>query len=194
MTREEDRRHRVFIALPVQFPATDEFVMLAKTLEKNVRSLKVVSSEQYHITLKFLGHIDDEKLSSMKGDFDAIPLPSSPLPYRIKGTGAFPGLKNPSVFWCGIETDIHSIRKIHNDVETLSEKHGFAREKRGFTPHLTIARIKHKSSVPHDLIDFFQKHGSTHYGESAFNHISIYESSLTPRGPVYGTIAAREFR
>ncbi|MBN1533972.1 MAG: RNA 2',3'-cyclic phosphodiesterase [Spirochaetes bacterium] len=187
-------RRRLFFALPASFTAPESFRKIESAMEDERRSLKIVRPEHFHITVKFLGPVEEPVFLRLKEGFERAPLPLSPIEYRIAGTGAFPSLQRPSVLWCGILTDIGLLREMQDSIERLCQQLGFERERRAFTPHLTIARVREKARLSEGLLGLLRSHGETLFAESRFDGIVLFESLLTPKGPLYRRTAARDFR
>jgi 2'-5' RNA ligase len=182
---------RIFFALPAALKAVDKLAEFQEIMQQNSRGLKIVPVENYHITLKFLGQVDEKVWKSIIADFSSVSLATKPVPYKLKGTGAFPGLKRPSVLWLGIDVDVKCISEIQAVIENLSHQYGFAPEKRGFTPHLTVARIKWKDPLQENIRDYFSRNAETFYAESEFDRVVLFESALTTKGPVYTALTTR---
>jgi RNA 2',3'-cyclic 3'-phosphodiesterase len=190
----EEKRRRLFFALPVTFTAGEEFHELESAMEEERRSLKIVLPKHYHITVKFLGPVEETVFLRLGEEFGKAVLPGSPVEYRLAGSGAFPNLQRPAVLWCGIHGDIEILREMLNSIETMCERFGFARERRAFTPHLTIARVRERARLSAGITGIIKRHVETVFGESRFDRIVLFESNLTPKGPVYTEAITREFR
>ncbi|MFW5987519.1 MAG: RNA 2',3'-cyclic phosphodiesterase, partial [Methanohalophilus sp.] len=104
----------------------------------------------------------------------------------IKGAGVFPNFKSPRVLWLGMEGDFDPL---HKQVEFYLEKEGFEPDKREFTAHATIARIKH---IPRSNMEQFasivEELEDAEFGKFTVDNFRLKKSILTPEGPVYETL------
>jgi 2'-5' RNA ligase len=173
---------RAFIAIDLP----NEFHAKISDIQSKLcfQGLRLVDPNLVHITLKFLGDVDVAQLSEINNALDN--LFCSSFESHVCGVNVFPGIKSPRIVWIGANGDYSCIYK---QVESSMYKIGFKKESRKFTPHATIARVKHLSSsqskelasVIGDLWDFDV--GSMHV-----DTIKLKKSTLTPQGPIYETL------
>lgn len=188
MTTDLPGKLRIFIALPVDDPEK-RLGAVHEALDRNERVLKTVAPENYHITLKFLGAMDPAAFTRLHDNFARLVPPVPPVSYSLKGLGAFPDPRRARVIWCGIEADGKSIALLFDAIEELCGRHGFPRETRSFTPHLTLARARRDARIPAGLANFLNDSRDTLYGASRFDRIVLYTSDLTEDGPVYTAVS-----
>ena len=136
-----------------------------------------VKKENLHVTLKFLGEVEDEKVSEIKNLISGIKI--KPFESEAFGTGAFPNMKNPKVLWVGISKGNEEIKKIMFSLDEVFSKLGFKKEGRDYTPHITVARLKEKT-----LLEKPQKT----YGKFLVDGIKLFQSILKTEGAVYKEI------
>ncbi len=148
--------------------------------------VKWVHSKKIHITLKFLGEIDENKIVEIEDAIQKVASQYRPFQLSVEGWGGFPNLHKPRVFWTGIQQGKEHLITIAKDLETYLEPLGFEREKRSFSPHITIGRVKSLSGI-HKLTETMEKQ---QFQKTAFEvkQIEFIKSELTPRGPVYTSI------
>jgi RNA 2',3'-cyclic 3'-phosphodiesterase len=139
--------------------------------------------EGLHITLKFLGEVESKELDKVAEAVAQAAREIKPFELTITGTGGFPNLKSPRVFWVGIEEPTGMLLKLQAQIESEFTAMGFAREDRPFSPHLTIGRVKEPKGVS-DICCELQK---TTLGPMSFmaNELIVMRSDLRPDGPVY---------
>lgn len=181
---------RLFIALPIDRELYPALQPVYEFFRSHDTILKAVSPEHYHITVKFLGECDGNIANAIESTFLEIPIPSGDIPIVLTGMGAFPDIKRPNVIWAGLETDAERISLLHKCVERYAANFRFKEEKRGYTPHLTLARVKSGRKISGDLLKFVEKNRNMRFGESAFRRLSLFSSKLTPDGPVYTELKA----
>ena len=183
---------RLFIALPVEQDKT-LLEPANRIFKKHPEELKIVEPCNYHITLKFLGNTDNERIKEIINAFQKIDTPAISVPWTLKGIGAFPSEKKPSIIWCGIETQTDIINNLFHYIEKFARQFGFKKEERNFTPHLTLARIRKKINICEEIKTFIVQNNQTIYGSHQFNRIELYESTLTSQGAVYSIIETNTF-
>lgn len=183
------KSRRLFIALPVDdCELTEPLSGIFRDLDKYDGILKTVSNINLHITMKFLGDVDEENISRMLESFSSLE-GSGRIEYTLSGIGCFPSLSAPSVIWAGIECDMKKISGLFSLVEEFCGSFGFEKETRRFTPHLTVARVRRGKDAPSGLKDFIRKNKERVYGESVFDRLVLFESKLDKTGPEYTNLA-----
>jgi len=103
---------------------------------------RLVGQEKIHLTLKFLGHVADDRLDSVKQALQPIRKKHAPFELSTSGFGAFPSAKNARILWAGVEEGSEHLRTIAEEVENLLDPAGFQRENRPYVPHLTLGRTR----------------------------------------------------
>ncbi len=176
---------RLFIALDIEPEAVERLRPALDFLSRYQSILKTVEPENFHITLKFLGECGAGLAGDVERGFAALEPPCGAVPYELKGLGSFPRIDHASVLWCGVRADEAVIRDIFGAIERFTTALGFPSDKRGFTPHVTLARVRKGMKVTAPVADFVKTNAEAGYGTSEFGSITLYSSLLTPRGPVY---------
>jgi len=134
-----------------------------------------------HVTMKFLGEIEESRLSVIGEAVRAVAAETPVFPLTVAGTGTFPPLsRHPRVLWIGLE-DSPALLDLQGRLENALEALGFPRELRPFHPHLTAARIK-SAEVPRTLLDRFGKDDGALFGDMEVREIVVYQSILRPGG------------
>jgi RNA 2',3'-cyclic 3'-phosphodiesterase len=155
-------------------------------------NMRWVDSNHFHITLFFLGETLDEQIPSIISKIEQSVTGISSFDLVLKGFGVFPAAMNPNVLWLGIEKN-EELLKLKSSIDKVLEPFGFKAEKRKFTPHLTIARVKeveNKNLINDSLINF----KDVLIGQVRIDKLVFFESSLTPNGPVYNKLSEFHFR
>ena len=179
---------RIFIALPAD-DAKERLRGVYETLNENVRHLKNVAPVNYHITLKFLGAMEPGAFSLLHDDFARLRSAAGPVDYTLRGLGAFPDTRRARVIWCGIDAERERIAALYEMIENLCGNHGFPRDDRAFTPHLTLARARRDARMPAKLADYLVKNRDTVYGSSRFDRLVLFKSDPGRDGPVYTAVS-----
>lgn len=170
---------RCFIAVDIPDSLKEKIAVIQKEID--LPELKLVEKENLHITIKFLGEIDDEKVEGVKDILNSIDFPKFKI--KLKGVGCFPNEKYIRVIWIGCLSNafVALAKYIGNSLSTI----GFQKET-NYIPHLTIARVKKRPSIT--LFSFLERHKTTEIGNFLVEKIFLKKSTLTPKGPIYEDI------
>lgn len=146
--------------------------------------LKFVNPELVHITLKFLGNVDESRIPSLSAALDSITC--EPFEATLSGIGVFPKPSNPKVLWLGA---IGNFKVLHDDVEHLLEPFKFEKDEREFTAHATLARVKFlQKEQKNTFINTLKELRDIEIGTMRVNRVLFMKSTLTPKGPIYETL------
>ena len=147
--------------------------------QKQERSVKYVSRENLHVTMKFLGDLDNGSVEKLSKDLEGVQSPPSDL--RAEGAGAFPNVFFPNVLWVGIR-DGGALGNLFYEIEDRAAALGVEKETKKFHPHVTIARLKGKADA--GLVELV-KNCRKYFGSFTAESFVLMKSELTPEGPVY---------
>jgi 2'-5' RNA ligase len=179
---------RTFIAIDISseiLRKIDEITSFLKT-QTPPDTLKWVAIQNLHLTLKFLGEISADQVNNIKSltasalkDFKAFNM-------SIEGLGMYPNPNKVRVVWLGCKNGQSLIRAYEILDRTLASG-GIEREKRSFSPHLTIGRVRRgiHPSVVKQIGETLSQFRIDHLGSFQVSHIRLYQSTLTPSGPIY---------
>jgi 2'-5' RNA ligase len=176
---------RAFIAVEVS-PALREKIDAALQPLKRLHSgIRWVETENLHLTLRFLGEIEDEQVRTleelMQARFRGATAPS----VRLAGIGRFPeGGSNPRVLWVGVHGDIHLVRSLWERAQTCAKELGLGEDDHAFTPHITIGRVKTRDNIDRVLKEL-QLLKSAEFGSQTFDPVVLFQSVLSRAGPAY---------
>jgi 2'-5' RNA ligase len=149
-----------------------------------------VRPENFHVTLKFIGEVSPGKLDAIRGALSAI-RSHAPVEIKFRGLGFFPHEQHPSVLWAGLAASAN-LPSLAGDIDGALETQGIARERRPFTPHLTLARIE-PPGLHEELRGAIQKSGAREFGAFQTREFHLIESKLKPTGAEYTTLASYPF-
>ncbi len=133
---------RSFIAVEIDSGTKKEITRVVAEFKKSEADVKWVTENQMHLTLKFLGSIDEIKIPEIQKSLNTVCANNGRFSISLDEIGAFPGLKRPKILWVGLNTGAENLKKIHAEIETCLEKTGIEKENRAYRPHLTIGRIR----------------------------------------------------
>jgi 2'-5' RNA ligase len=169
---------RAFLGLELSKEIRDQLNVAQDTLRTCSARMTFVAPENIHITVKFLGDVDDRLLPKVMEAVRQIPF--APFPVRVEDV-TLNNPKRPFTIWCSIN-DMGKCNEIFRLVEDKLAPLGFARENRRFVPHATLARIKEPDPSLFKIIGTFK---GKSYGNCTISGIRLRKSTLTPRGPLY---------
>lgn len=147
-------------------------------------SVRWVRRDQLHLTLRFLGETAVSHLPAIQQGLDQIATRHAPLALSLGQLGCFPGCSRPRVFWVGLEGELERLHALQQEIEGLVNQLGWAREKRPFSPHLTLGRSKDGRSPQEAAWRGAVTAGQTQMQLAA---VALVESELHPSGAVYTT-------
>jgi 2'-5' RNA ligase len=177
---------RSFIAFDLNAESVLKKMAEVQTLLlKTGADLKPVQPQNIHVTLRFLGNISAEAVEKIFDEMKKTQF--MPFDIRIHGLGAFPNVKYPRVVWAGIKEGANELRSIFSQLEPRLRSLGFAPDPKGFSPHLTIARVR-SGRNRNDLAQCINDNGDYDFGIVRGDCLKLKESDLTPRGPIYSTL------
>jgi 2'-5' RNA ligase len=160
---------------------TDMQSLLAKT----GADLKIVEPKNIHITVRFLGNINANTAEKIFEEMKKTQF--VPFDAKIRGAGAFPNLRYPRVLWVGITEGADQLRGIFEQLEPRLRSLGFSPDPKGFSPHLTIARVRSGRNKA-ELAKFLTENASYEFGTVRAECLRLKRSDLTPKGPIYSTL------
>lgn len=146
--------------------------------------------EQTHVTLKFLGETPDHRLDAV-GDAVARAVDDADVdPFEVEygDLGVFPSLDYISVIWVGVRRGDLELAHLHDAVERETTALGYDPEDHDFTPHATIARVRHGGGKEHVQSVVLEEEPTV--GTTTVDEVHLTESTLTDDGPVYETVRA----
>ncbi len=167
---------RLFVAIDFPEAVRDRLA----TLAGGVPGARWVPSEQFHLTLRFIGEVDHGQLDDIVEALAGIE--AREFPVRIKGVGHFPPRGAPRVLWAGIE-DGDGPARLHGKIEAALARLGVAPDRRKFFPHVTLARLR---DAPLGRVrDFLARHADFASEPVAVSAFHLYSSLLGAGGAVH---------
>ncbi len=177
---------RTFIAINI--PSSPDLHDLYHDLCLNLKGIDIKYPEinNLHITLAFLGETSSEQIKMIGSGLETITIESGAIELDLHGLGVFKNVHNPQVLWVGIKTN-DALKQLWVLVNQVIEQHGFKPDERGFSPHLTVGRIK-KTYPSHNLLQFIRKYENASLGHLLIKEFVFYQSILKQEGPIYKPI------
>jgi 2'-5' RNA ligase len=181
---------RTFFAIELPTLTLEQIAKELYDLKNSIpKNIKWVPIDSMHITIKFIGEFNPKYQSSIQKDLQSHLIGLGEIKLSFGKIGVFPNLRNPRVVWLGLNVPRQLI-KLARIVNLVTHNYGFPQEKRNFSPHLTIGRIRNNvSSSERELIgQMIANYRFKEIEPFSTNRVSFIKSSLTPKGPVYSTL------
>lgn len=176
---------RVFLCIEINKPEIiTKFLQFQEDLKNTDARIKFVETENIHFTLKFLGNVEptiiDEIFLIMKK------VPFSVFSMSFETVGSFPSSR-PRVVWIGISEGRNELSSLTSFLNQNLKVLGFKSEKRKFSPHITIGRVKFVKDR-NSLMNILEKWKNRSFGRMEVRSFQLKKSILTPKGPIYTTL------
>jgi len=179
-------RIRSFVAVDLDEPnVRDRIITAQKGLDQTRAQLKLVNPEIMHLTLRFLGEIPQTTVELVKEAMQGLRF--SPFEVEFSGLGAFPSPNRINVIWVGITRGQEQLNEIFRQLEPKLRQIGLPPDEKGFSPHLTIARVKSALNKA-AIAEYVTTMREQDFGKMPVRAVRLKKSNLTPRGPIYITI------
>lgn len=133
---------RTFIALELDGSLQRYLGEIIRRMAQELPDLRWVDPAGIHLTLAFLGALNDERLAEAMRATERAAREVSPFEYRLARSGLFGSARQPRVIWIGIDEPSGNLQLLHKQLNLELVQHGFEVDTRPFSPHLTLARIK----------------------------------------------------
>jgi 2'-5' RNA ligase len=183
-------RTRTFIAVDIGEEIRNNAIALHQSLAKTGASVKWVTADSMHITLLFLGEVDDRSLHAVCRAVKVVAASEPPFTMHVSGVGAFPTLRRPKIAWAGILEGSEQLKRLHGKLEEKMLDLGcYRKEERDYTPHLTMGRVKSETDGS-ALAPELTKRQAWEGGKTVVNEVLVFSSMLEEDGPIY-TILGR---
>ncbi len=145
--------------------------------------IKVANPETIHLTLRFLGNVELDTVKAIRDKITPSIAKFGELKLTFEEQGYFGSRSRPRVLWIGLGGDLEKLQNIAQIVEEASVASGLEPQKKPFSPHITVARVKSRKPV-RGLIEYFN---TIELPRLTFTASSIYikKSTLLPTGAVH---------
>jgi len=178
---------RAFIAIELDEPVRRGLADLQEDLERSGADVKWVKPANLHLTVKFLGQVEDETVRRVNEIMEKAVEGVAPFGLRIAGAGSFPRGRRPRVVWVAAHEVGSALEAIHRRLEKGLASVGVAPDGRRFVAHVTLGRVRSGRRAER-LADGIDRAADREFGEVTVNALTLFESTLTPTGPIYGSI------
>jgi len=179
---------RVFAALPLPAAAIASILESLEPLRQKYPRLRWVNADAMHVTLHFFGEVAEPRVQRLRGLFERPVMRRRPLHVRLAAFGQFPPQGRARVIWVGMDNGVDEVREYWQQFELLIAAEGWERDPRGFSPHITMARVG-SSFLESDWEKAIKPSGL----EFDLTECVLFESVLERSGPKYLPLARAPF-
>jgi RNA 2',3'-cyclic 3'-phosphodiesterase len=173
---------RVFLALELPGTVKEYLLTVTKTMAQRVSGVKWVKAEGLHITLKFFGEIQEQKVQEIEEVLQGIDKQHIAIPVQLKEINAFPDLMRPRVIVVTFQEGVDNVKAIFHDIESRLLAVDIKKETRGFTPHITLGRVKDAAPVLKKNIKPLEEK------RFQLDTLVLYQSTLAREGAIYAPL------
>ena len=182
---------RAFIAIELPLRTQEAIQKQTARLRQTFgdRQVRWVPADNLHLTLKFLGDVESAHLDFITQMLSQTVDSYTEFEIRFSGLGSFPTSKRPRVLWIGLQFPA-SLVSLQREIESSAERLGYKKEERGFSPHLTIGRVRQDASAA-DLQQISKAIESIQLGHVEpvkVDSIHLFKSDLKPSGAIYTSL------
>jgi RNA 2',3'-cyclic 3'-phosphodiesterase len=174
---------RLFIASPLTSEIEQMLAEIIFNLKQNRGRVRWVDAKNIHLTLKFLGDTEENKVEAIKKAIKDVSSRHQKIDSVIDKVGVFPNINRPRVIWAGLSENIEQLKALADETEDAMAELGFEKEKRPFKSHLTLGRVKDDSGL-YELKEAIKSY-KIEPQPLIFDKIILFKSTLTPAGAIY---------
>lgn len=174
---------RTFIAIELPEEIKKEIERVQAPLKKTDAYVSWVKPGNIHVTLKFLGEVPEDKIDEVFSGTEQAVKGTKRFTMSLKGMGTFPDIKRPRVIWIGAGSGETELSQMAKRIEGEMEKIGFPKEKRGFSAHFTIGRVKSPKNI--EKLMEMVKSSDFQTEDIVVNQVVVMRSQLHPAGAIY---------
>jgi 2'-5' RNA ligase len=177
---------RAFIAIELIPELKEQLIRQREHLRRELAGTRVswVRPQGMHLTLKFLGEIEEGQVAPIGEQMALLGERFPPFEMQLTALGAFPNMRRPRVVWVGVEAP-PALAALQADLERALKKLGFAAERRPFHPHITLGRVRDAGGGRVDWEAALARAGEAALGGQRVEGFCLFRSQLQPTGAVY---------
>ncbi|MFH0928938.1 MAG: RNA 2',3'-cyclic phosphodiesterase [Candidatus Aenigmatarchaeota archaeon] len=173
---------RAFLGISVQPSLKPRIVHILDALDQF--DVKQVEKDNLHFNLKFFKDIENDKIDQLKRAVEDVCGQASPFEIEIHGMGAFPSRSFVRVLWLGVRKGYDKFKVLGEALDSaLLASLGTEKEEK-FVPHMTLGRVR-SGSNSNELLIFLRNYENIEVGSMMVDKITLFQSKLSPNGPVY---------
>ncbi len=170
---------RAFIAVEISPEVRKRVEESLEPLRRRFPDLKWVQSENLHLTLRFLGEIEESQAKDLEALMTERFKNLGPVALQLRTVGKFPDHGTAvRVVWIGVEGDVQGLKSLWERAQACAREIGLEKDDHGFSPHITVARTRASNQRISGL-------GPAEFGTTTVDRVILFQSELSPKGPAY---------
>lgn len=187
---------RAFVAVELPRDIRERLQDLSGRLQEKLSGLPLrwLPIDNIHLTLKFLGDISQTNVEVIAGILQAEVQSLSKFEIGVGGLGAFPSMQRPRVIWVGVQAPEDFVQ-LQQRIESECGRLGYPTDRRPFSPHLTLARVKRRARHPElkAIGKALRTEEFDHLGMIQADEVTLFRSELKASGAVYSKLYSAAF-
>jgi 2'-5' RNA ligase len=184
---------RAFVAVELPEDARAALARWQSRLKAAGADVAWTAPEHLHVTMRFLGEIDDVQRAAVERCASAAAEPVAPFDAALSAPGAFPSIRRPRVVWMGIGQGADALAQVAGALERGLAAAGIAPEDRGFVAHVTLGRVRSPRGVGR-LAAPLEAPGWSPPAPFRIDHLTLFQSRLSSAGPTYTALRRFPFK
>ena len=178
---------RTFIAAVLADEIKQKLREVVENLKEIDADVKYVKPENAHLTLKFLGYVNESRLEDIKMALETTLKDTMPFEVSFSGISAFPSVNVPRVVWLGVKQGRETLHGVRDRLEENLSEIGIEKEGREYHSHLTVGRVK-SGRGRNKLVSWLKSNSDLEIGSMAVSEIVLMRSILKKEGPEYSPL------
>jgi len=185
----DEKPKRVFLAIELPEDVKNQIISVQDKLKILLKGIRWARPEGIHLTLKFFGNIYEKEIVPISEIITGKTKSAETISLNVGGIGVFPKLGRPRVLWLGLNGDIGRLSILQEAIDIDLEAFGYKRERRKFSPHLTLGRVKSFRGGIMNLSEVIKRGEDYRAGQFNSKGLTLFQSDLKPGGAVYTKLA-----
>jgi 2'-5' RNA ligase len=183
---ETSGRLRLFVGITIDDQVRQKIAAAQERLKERLGPIRWVSTENLHLTLKFLGAVEEVQVAQLTDSLASALSGHERIHLSVTGLGVFPTVRRARILWAGLEGQ--GLEPLAESIEKGLELIGFARESRPFQPHLTIGRWRVPAKDPLHIVAALECWKDHCFGDFSVDDVNLFQSVLRSTGAVYSVL------
>ncbi|MEL7498832.1 MAG: RNA 2',3'-cyclic phosphodiesterase [Planctomycetota bacterium] len=176
---------RTFVAVNASSRVTNNVSRVVSRLAATEAGYNWVDQESLHVTLNYIGDVNDVEIPELCKLIKQSVEPFSPFDLSLKGVSGFPRPEQPRVLWMGVDEGSESLEKIYRALEETLYEWGVNKDRRAYVPHMTLGRVARGGRWNEALLALMHRLRNHDGGFCSVNEVVVYSSYLDRSGPTY---------
>jgi 2'-5' RNA ligase len=181
---------RSFLAFELPPEIREQIGEISRELRKSTLPARWVREENIHLTIVFLGSIEETVVEDLKESVGSVVQHFTGFTASLSRLGVFPNWRKPRVLWIGLEGDIAGLSRLRDELQDALTVFGIRKETRPFRSHLTLGRFKDRLGDHQELQGILDRYHHIPGTPCSLDELVLFKSKLKPSGPVYTKMAS----